>query len=128
MTTQKSLVFFPIYFCHDQESPSWRYVHITLSLILSAHHTSPQSHRPLETRNPGDRHGLFHFHVPTKFQGAVLGPETYGWLLRRYGQDSIDKEGIFRARILSYNYICMYSLLSVVVRLNRVHGLEMWGG
>ena len=55
------------------------------------------------THNPGDRHGLFQFQVPAKFLGTVLGPETYGWLVRRYGQATVDRGGIFRARILPFS-------------------------
>lgn len=50
-------------------------------------------------RNPGDRHGLFRFAVPSLFLGRVLGPETYGWLVERYGQASVDRGDIRRARI-----------------------------
>ena len=102
------LFSFPIHLrTTGQGSPSFCFVHITFSLILSAHHTS--SNTPLMTRNPGDRHGVFHFQVPSKFLGAVLGPETYAWLVRRYGQATVDRSGIYRARILQ----CLFLGLSV---------------
>ncbi|XP_025098815.1 big defensin-like [Pomacea canaliculata] len=58
---------------------------------------SAETSRGLEINSSANRQQLFRFSVPSRYRGAVLGPETYGWLEERYGQDSLDKAGVHRA-------------------------------
>ncbi|XP_046354051.1 big defensin-like [Haliotis rufescens] len=53
--------------------------------------------RQVRYRNIGDRYGLFLFLIPNRYINSTLGPETYGWLVRRYGQATVDRANILPA-------------------------------
>ncbi|KAK6168845.1 hypothetical protein SNE40_020017 [Patella caerulea] len=85
----------------------------TLMLLLCSFHFGNGYTGKLKMRNKGDRHNIFIFHIPIRYINSTLGPETYEWIVNRFGQATADNAGIYRSpndsHVCSNNGWCKYS-------------------
>ncbi|XP_036356192.1 big defensin-like [Octopus sinensis] len=76
---------------------------LILSIVFSFW-LQPSESPPPPPYNKGDRGGSFLYTIPARYINATLGPGTYRWIVRLYGEAAAYKNNIRRAP--SDSHVC----------------------